>query len=428
MGDPKKEKTGAKAKPTDSESNVEELVKKVLSKIDDLSKQVDKNSKTCQEKFDSSEFVQGELGEKFDKFTKEFKELKEEFKEVKKENVEMKTTIASLSDKIREYDEKFEMQEREKKRANLSIDGVLEIENLSLEKLMNDLFEDLSLDYKVADVCNKIYRKGKFVTPTAGNMPRPRPIIVELYDASFKYEVFKNLKNMAGKEKWRNIYINDDLTADQSSKMKDMRSINGYARSVGMETKIRGTKLFVKDKKFGLNELDKVPEEIGIEKAKTIEVNGAVIFQGHHSYLSNMSESKFEYEGKSYNNAETAFQFKKASTCGKKEEAKQILKMSDPYAAKRTGRNIKETEEWKKNKEKTMKEILEAKFNQNEEIKRKLVDTGNKKLLEGTSDKYWGCGLPIAKYKSLNPKSITGKNVLGQMLSEIRKKISKSEK
>ena len=55
-----------------------------------------------------------------------------------------------------------------------------------------------------------------------------------------------------------------------------------------------------------------------------------------------------------------------------------------------------------------MKEILEAKFKQNEEIKKKLVETGNKKLLEGTSDKYWGSGVPIAKYKNVNPKIIPG--------------------
>ena len=213
---------------------------------------------------------------------KDFQEMKEEVSEVKKVNDDLKRTVKSMAEKIKEYDFKFEQQEREKKKANISIKGVLEIQNLSLEKLVNDLFEDLNLEYKVQDLCNKIYRKGKYVSATAGNMPKPRSVIIQFYEESIKYEIFKNLKNMAGKEKWKNIFVNEDLTADQVNKMKDMRAINGYTKSVGMDTRIKGTKLFIEGKKINLDDLYTVPEKISIEKAKTIEFNVTVIFQGHH--------------------------------------------------------------------------------------------------------------------------------------------------
>ena len=264
MGDPKKEKARAKAKPTENGSNVEELLKQVIVKLDNYSKKVDNNSTTCNENFKACEFKRGENEEKLTKLNSKFEELRKEFSQIKKENAEMKSTIASLTEKVKEYDDKFEFQARERKRANLSIEGVIEVENLPLEKLMSYLFDDLNLTYKVMDVCNKICRKGRFIGPTAGKMPRPRPIIVELYDASVKHEIFKNLKNMTGKEKWRNIYINDDLLTDQTSKMKNIRAINSFARSVGMETKIKGTKLIIDDRKYTLYELDQVPEEISI--------------------------------------------------------------------------------------------------------------------------------------------------------------------
>ena len=92
--------------------------------------------------------------------------------------------------------------------------------------------------------------------------------------------------------------------------MKEMRAIHRYARSVGKDTKIKGTKLFVKGKRYDLDDLKTVPEEISIEKAKTIEYKDSVIFQGHHSFLSNMANSEINYEGRKFNSAEAAFQWR----------------------------------------------------------------------------------------------------------------------
>ena len=431
MGDSKKEKANGKAKSTGNDSNLETeqdvpaMFKKVISKLEDLSLKVDTNSKTCEDNFKSSDFIQGGISDKLEKFVSDFAKINDELKEVNRENIALRETVRSLSSKVIDFDKRFELLERQRKKANISIEGVLEIENLPLEKLLDDLLEDLDLKCKAKDVCNKIYRKGKYVTPTAGNMPKPRPVIVQFYDESFKYEIYKNIKKIVGNEKWNNIFINDELTADQTEKMKNMRSINGYAKSVGMDTKIKGTSLIVEGKKYNLDELDCVPEKITITKAKNIETNGSIIFQGHHSFMSNMAKSEIVYEGIQFNSAETAFQYKKAKLCNKNEEAKLIQRMDDPYMVKRACKNIKETNEWKQKKEKVMRDVLEAKFKQNEELKNKLIKTGNLKLVEGTTDKVWGSGVPIAKYQTLDTKNMPGKNLLGQMLGEIRKKISK---
>ena len=172
--------------------------------------------------------------------------------------------------------------------------------------------------------------------------------------------------------------------------MKEMRAIHGFAKCVGMESKIKGTKLIVEGKRYELDDLKSVPEEITIEKAKTLEYKDSVIFQGHHSYLSNMVSSEVNYEGKKFSSAEVAFQLKKATVCGQKDEARNLEKINDPYMAKRSGHFIKETDEWRQKKEKIMKEILELKFKQNEDLQKKLVGTGDRKLYEGTSVKILG--------------------------------------
>ena len=72
-----------------------------------------------------------------------------------------------------------------------------------------------------------------------------------------------------------------------------------------------------------------------------------------------------------------------------------------------------------------MKELVTAKFTQNEDLRKKLIDTGNKKLFECTEDKFWGCNLPISKAKNIDPKKMQGKNMLGSILADVRKKVAK---
>ena len=128
-----------------------------------------------------------------------------------------------------------------------------------------------------------------------------------------------------------------------------------------------------------------------------------------------MSESKFVFEGKEYFSSETAYQVKNAECNGHHDTAMKIRMHAkkDAYKAKRMAKNITEKPEWSGKKVKVMKEILVAKFSQNPDLKKKLLSTGDAKLCEGTGDKCWGCGTPIAKSKTIKVKSLQGKNMLG---------------
>ena len=434
MGETKKEKEKAKVKTTGNQSNVDDdrevrdLIKVVLEKLDGFTNKAEKDKQDCHEKIEGCEFTQKENSDKIEKLISEIDALKTEMDALKNENKKVNKTVNALNLKISEYDSKFEAKDREAKRNNICIEGVIEIENLSLENLVDELFVDLGLDLKVSNVCEVIYRKGKWVNPVEGQVHRPRPIIVRFFDAATKFEIFKNLKKIAGSDKWRNVFINEDLTSDQMKKMKDLRLINGYARSVGKASIVRGTAIIIENQKYTLDELDKVPKEVSIKKAKQIilEDNKGVIFQGHHSVLSNMAQSKFNFEGVDFENAESAFQYKKALALGKKDVAEEVIKnQDDPYLAKRIYRNIKENEDWRQSKEKVMRDIRKSKFSQNEACKKELLGTGTARLFEGTSDKFLGCSVPIAKYKSLNPKNIPGKNKLGQILADTRDLLKK---
>lgn len=129
-------------------------------------------------------------------------------------------------------------------------------------------------------------------------------------------------------------------------------------------------------------------------------------FRGKYYFLSNFSEAKVEYNGITYLNNEAAFQSMKTLNI---EKRKQFANL-DPSTAKRKGRNILLRDDWEKVKEQIMYEICKNKFLQNEDLKTKLLNTGNEYLEEGNkwNDREWGTCNGI------------GKNKLGKILMKIR--------
>ena len=291
MGDPKN-KNGAKTgKAAIENSNLDiaennRLVKEAISKLVDLKLTVDKNSKDAEENFRSNKFSQDKIQDKLDDFTQEFDRMRGEIDSLKKSNAKLQANVTEFEIKVNTYDQQAEARFIEEKRANLCLDGIKEYINCDLEHVVNDLFKDLNLDFEVRDVCQSIYHKGIQTNANEGKM-KLRPVIIKFYEQFQKKLIFQNLKKLVGNPKWRNVFINDDLTQEQAGKMKDLRAINGYARSIGKDSKIIGMKIIVEGKSFGLDDVNKVPQEISIIKVKNIEImdGKGIAFQGHHIFI-----------------------------------------------------------------------------------------------------------------------------------------------
>lgn len=131
-------------------------------------------------------------------------------------------------------------------------------------------------------------------------------------------------------------------------------------------------------------------------------------FRGEYDFLSNFYPAGFEYGGLYYLNSEAAFQAQKCLT----EEEKQQFTYLPPNKAKRLGRQVKLRPDWENVKEELMEEIVRAKFTQNENLREKLLATGEIPLMEGNTwgDACWGVDLRTGK----------GENRLGKILMKIR--------
>ena len=149
-----------------------------------------------------------------------------------------------------------------------------------------------------------------------------------------------------------------------------------------------------------------------------------VFFWG--SGFSNWFPVQFEYEGKTFHNSEQAFMWEKAKLFGDEETAEKILNTSDPKTAKELGRQVKnfDGELWQKYSYNIMVAVNHSKYSQNEVLKRTLLSTGDKIIVEASPvDNIWGIGIHWRNNDCLDEANWTGLNLLGKALIDVRKSL-----
>jgi len=134
-------------------------------------------------------------------------------------------------------------------------------------------------------------------------------------------------------------------------------------------------------------------------------------FQGKYRWLSNFWSCMVEYEGLRFASSEAAYQ---AAKCANDFDKLQFIGI-EPGASKRLGRHINIRHDWEKVKIHVMTDIVRAKFKQNDDLRKLLIDTGDAKLVEGNTwnDTFWGVCNGI------------GRNELGKILMKVRQEETK---
>lgn len=139
-------------------------------------------------------------------------------------------------------------------------------------------------------------------------------------------------------------------------------------------------------------------------------------FKGQYAYLSNFYSSPIIYQGLTYPTVEHAYQAAKTNDPHTKIK---IAQKQTPAQAKRAGgsrgiiQDFNHTQ-WETRKDQIMLDLIRIKF-KHTQLAQLLLDTQDQQLEEGNTwnDTYWG----------LNIKTGKGKNMLGQILMQVRQEI-----
>lgn len=146
--------------------------------------------------------------------------------------------------------------------------------------------------------------------------------------------------------------------------------------------------------------------------------------------FSNFFEVEFELDGVKFKSAEHAYQYAKAKTFGDEDIAAKILKAKSAQSAKAFGKKVANFLDatWDSKKDDVMLNVLRAKFRTNPDIRKKLLDTGDRVLAEADPrGKYWGIGTSADTSKAKDPSKWVGQNKLGKLLMDVRTELKKEE-
>ena len=343
--------------------------------------------------------------------TIDLKESKARILTLEAENVTLKSDLDNLKSHIRRdtntdrgnIDEIIETHiTRLQDKNSLLLEGISENKSENIKSLVRQISYDAGLTIQDLDITDA-YRMGRYNQQDK----RPRTIKVTFLSRNTRNQIYVNRNDIKQNPACKHVWINECLDEEQKRVRAEVRSIVDLAKSQGKEARAVGDTAIISGIKYHHSTFATLPPELTLERAYTRELNGKLFFNSEHSPLSSFYPLEIEYDNHKYQTNEQGFQHQKAITLGKVDIANQIKKQPSPRKCKALGKQLGHSKIWDDKREKVMEDLVNIKA-QHPEIRDKLLKTGNKTLVECTSDNFWACGGSFRSRKVQNGEA-TGK-------------------
>lgn len=172
--------------------------------------------------------------------------------------------------------------------------------------------------------------------------------------------------------------------------------------------------------------MDDVEQSDGIRNKNMRNVIGFHNPDEAYGFLSNWYLSDFVVDDVKYTSMEQYMMYQKAICFEDENIAVQILNTSNVGKIKALGRSVSNYNDsiWNGMRQVIVYNGLIEKFRQNEDLKIKLLETGDAILAEcAVQDLVWGIGLSMTDTDRFDIKKWRGQNLLGYSLMLVRKKL-----
>lgn len=317
---------------------------------------------------------------------------------------------------------KEELESKKLRERSLIIRGLTESKNENMYDEITDLLDSGKCELSIENVENA-YRVGK-KSENGQNNYRPRNVKLVLKVKQHKRYLYDITRALKGTRHYKNVRFEPDQNSAEMLQSRTVQQVANLARETNnfKQIRMRGCDILIDDTLYKPNDMDKLPGGLSPEKAAKREYDWGQAFQGHNSPFSNFYPCKINSllnNGKTYSSAEKYFAILMAEDHGLTGITKQIERIDNPYYIKAITNSIVKSNTWKEKAEGLLEKIVTAKFSQNPEIRKLLVESKGK-LIEATKCPNWGCGLFLHETKRGNVDLAGYQNKMGKLLVRVR--------
>ena len=281
------------------------------------------------------------------------------------------------------------------------------------ENLVISLFNDLNIDLDERSIV-RAHRSG----------PRGKvnqPIIIKFHHFKDKLKVLKAKKRLSE----IGIIVVEDFPSEVLERRRKFRHIlqAAYKSNGAYKARLVVDKILINGKLYSSDEIALIPKELQLSNNCTITKGRITAIYTSDSPLSNHHPAHFTVGNREFKSAEQYLMYHKAAHFQDKNTAEQILLTSDPKKAKLLGKSVQNfnMKEWRSVCDSIMESAITAKFQQNQDLRLFLKQTGDTKLAEANPyDEYWGVGISLHNEDIWDTSKWKGRNVLGKLLEKLR--------
>ena len=181
-------------------------------------------------------------------------------------------------------------------------------------------------------------------------------------------------------------------------------------------------RLVINGKYYTLENLDQLPSKLNVFNTSSRSNETTIGFFGELNPLSNFHKASFSCENIQYHSSEQYIQYRKADYFGDRIISNKILNSTSALEYKQLSTKIRnyDKRQWERVAKEQCKPGIKCKFVQNPGLADILLKcTKNKHILESTTDRFWGTGIPLVSDDCLNSGKWISPGLLGEILEEI---------